>query len=146
MKTPWTDSASLTEVILPEQDNQKNLVYVLLKKGEATRNVGIRRTSAPRQQKPKVYFIRYGNHQAGRRQQQYSNSDFNSQLEKRRRLERFMDLDDTGRRGRTSGRIHRHQKLILLRAVGVQRHLYSHNTIHHHHPSKTSASLWLLLL
>jgi hypothetical protein len=33
--TPSTDSASQTEVILPEQEEQKNLVYVLLKKGEA---------------------------------------------------------------------------------------------------------------
>jgi hypothetical protein len=40
MKSPLTDSASQTEVILPqEQDEHKNLVYVLLKKGEATSNL-----------------------------------------------------------------------------------------------------------
>jgi hypothetical protein len=36
VKTPSQDSSSQTEVIfiLPEQDEHKNLVYVLLKKGE----------------------------------------------------------------------------------------------------------------
>jgi hypothetical protein len=63
MKLPLTDSASQTEVILPqEQDEHKNLVYVLLKKGEATSNLP-ERPAAPRQQKPEVYFIRYGNQQ-----------------------------------------------------------------------------------
>jgi hypothetical protein len=67
IRTPLTDSSSQTEVILPqEQDEHKNLVYVLLKKGEAMSNLDIRRPSAPRQQKPEVYFIRYGNQHAGR--------------------------------------------------------------------------------
>jgi hypothetical protein len=63
VKTPSQDSSSQTEVILPEQDEHKNLVYVLLKKGESQNNVNIRRPAAPRQQKPEVYFIRYGNQQ-----------------------------------------------------------------------------------
>jgi hypothetical protein len=61
VKTPSQDSSSQTEVILPEQNEHKNLAYVLLKKGEAQNHVKIRRPSAPRQQKPEVYFIRYGN-------------------------------------------------------------------------------------
>jgi hypothetical protein len=69
VKTPSQVSSSQTEVILPEQDEHKNLVYVLLKKGEATSNVDIRRSSAPRQQKPEVYFIRYGDQQ---QQQQFT--------------------------------------------------------------------------
>jgi hypothetical protein len=63
VKTPSQDSSSQKEVILPEQDEHKNLVYVLLKKGEAQNDVKIRRPAAPGQQKPEVYFIRYGNQQ-----------------------------------------------------------------------------------
>jgi hypothetical protein len=63
VKTPSQDSASQTEVILPEQDEHKNLVYVLLKKGESQSDVKIRRPAPARQQKPEVYFIRYGNQQ-----------------------------------------------------------------------------------
>jgi hypothetical protein len=39
VKTPSQDSSSQTEVILPEQDEHKNLVYVLLQKGEAQSDV-----------------------------------------------------------------------------------------------------------
>jgi hypothetical protein len=39
VKTPSQDSSSQTEVILPEQDEQKKLVYVLLQKGEAQSDV-----------------------------------------------------------------------------------------------------------
>lgn len=37
----------------------QNLVYVLLKKGENSNDVKIRRPAAQRPQKPEVYFIRY---------------------------------------------------------------------------------------
>ncbi|XP_021946040.1 uncharacterized protein LOC110844202 [Folsomia candida] len=60
VKTPSSSSSHQTEVILPEQDEHKNLVYVLLKKGENTADVKIRRPAAPAQQKPEVYFIKYG--------------------------------------------------------------------------------------
>jgi hypothetical protein len=59
VKTPSQDSSSQTEVILPEQDEHKNLVYVLLKKGENTNNVNIRRPAPTQPSKPDVYFIRY---------------------------------------------------------------------------------------
>jgi hypothetical protein len=59
VKTPSSSSQQQTEVILPEQDEHKNLVYVLLKKGEASSDIKVRRPAAPRQQKPEVYFIRY---------------------------------------------------------------------------------------
>ncbi|OXA59827.1 glutenin, low molecular weight subunit-like [Folsomia candida] len=60
VKTPSTSSSHQTEVILPEQDEHKNLVYVLLKKGENTADVKIRKPAAAPQPKPQVYFIRYG--------------------------------------------------------------------------------------
>jgi len=74
VKTPSQDSASQTEVILPEQDEHKNLVYVLLKKGEAQNNIKIRRPPAPVQRKPEVYFIRYGDQQ----QQQQTGGGYQS--------------------------------------------------------------------
>lgn len=58
VKAPSSSSSQQTEVILPEQDEQKNLVYVLLKKGEASSDVRIRRPAARGPQKPEVYFIR----------------------------------------------------------------------------------------
>ncbi|OXA59830.1 protein FAM98B [Folsomia candida] len=65
VKTPSSSSSHQTEVILPEQDEHKNLVYVLLKKGENSADVKIRRPAAPAQQKPEVYFIKYGAGGAG---------------------------------------------------------------------------------
>lgn len=59
VKTPSQSSQAQTEVILPEQDEHKNLVYVLLKKNTAENNIRIRRPQAQQPQKPEVYFIRY---------------------------------------------------------------------------------------
>jgi len=59
VKTPSSSSRQETEVILPEQDEHKNLVYVLLRKGEHSSDVKIRRPPSPPQRKPEVYFIRY---------------------------------------------------------------------------------------
>ncbi len=64
VRTPSSSSSHQTEVILPEQDEHKNLVYVLLKKGENSADVKIRRPAAQAPQKPEVYFIRYGGQQA----------------------------------------------------------------------------------
>lgn len=52
VKTPSTSSSQQTEVILPEQDEHKNLVYVLLKKAEAANDIKIRRPQAKLPQKP----------------------------------------------------------------------------------------------
>jgi len=60
VKTPSSSSSHQTEVILPEQDEHKNLVYVLLKKGENSADVKIRKPAARGPQKPEVYFIKYG--------------------------------------------------------------------------------------
>jgi len=68
VKTPSQSSSSQTEVILPEQDQHKNLVYVLLKKGENNNNVRIRGPGPAVQTKPEVYFIRYKNQE---QQQEY---------------------------------------------------------------------------
>jgi len=59
VKTPSSSSSQQTEVILPDQDEHKNLVYVLLKKGENTADIKVRRPPARQPQKPDVYFIRY---------------------------------------------------------------------------------------
>jgi len=59
VKTPSQSSSQQTEVILPEQDQHKNLVYVLLKKGESNSNIKVSRPPAARPSKPEVYFIRY---------------------------------------------------------------------------------------
>jgi len=60
VKTPSSSSSQQTEVILPEQDEHKNLVYVLLKKGDNTADIKVRKPAARGPQKPEVYFIRYG--------------------------------------------------------------------------------------
>jgi len=65
VKTPSSSSSSQTEVILPDQDEQKNLVYVLLKKAENSNDIKIRRPQAQRPQKPEVYFIRYKGQEEG---------------------------------------------------------------------------------
>ncbi|OXA58980.1 protein no-on-transient A [Folsomia candida] len=59
VKTPSQSSSQQTEVILPEQGEQKTLVYVLLKKGSNSADVKIRRPAASAPAKPEVYFIRY---------------------------------------------------------------------------------------
>jgi len=61
VKTPSASGNQQTEVILPEQDQQKNLVYVLLKKDDSASNIKIRRPQAQAPKKPEVYFIRYKN-------------------------------------------------------------------------------------
>jgi hypothetical protein len=123
VKTSSQDSSSQTEVIfiLLEQDEHKNLVYVLLKKGEATWRSDDRPPQDNRSWRPTLSGTATNRDKLVESATTTikSNNDFNSQLERRRRLERFMDVDDIGGRGRSSGRIHRHQKLILLRAVGI---------------------------
>jgi len=63
VKTPSQNSASETEVILPEQDEHKNLVYVLLKKGQNENIVNVRKPAGRAPQKPEVFFIRYKDRQ-----------------------------------------------------------------------------------
>jgi len=59
VKTPSHSSHQQTEVILPEQGEQKTVVYVLVKKGSNTSDVKIRAPASPAPQKPEVFFIRY---------------------------------------------------------------------------------------
>jgi len=61
VKTPSTDSLQNTEIELPQQGQQKTLVYVLLRKGEASSDVKIRGPAPTQPAKPEVYFIRYKN-------------------------------------------------------------------------------------
>lgn len=65
VKTPSSSSAANTEVILPEQDEQKNIVYVLVKKFDATTDLKIRAPRPTTPSKPEVYFIRYKNQDNG---------------------------------------------------------------------------------
>ncbi|ODN03276.1 hypothetical protein Ocin01_03382 [Orchesella cincta] len=58
VKTPSGSSEQQTEVILPEQPQQRNLVYVLVKKEEVGSNIKIRGPQATSPPKPEVYFIR----------------------------------------------------------------------------------------
>jgi hypothetical protein len=83
VKTPSQDPSSQTEVIfiLLEQDEHKNLVYVLLKKGESQSGVKITRPSTPRQQKLEAYFIRYGNQQGQARGQCNNNNQEQQRLQ-----------------------------------------------------------------
>jgi len=64
VKTPSTSSHQQTEVLLPEQGQQKTVVYVLLKKGSNTNDVKIRAPGASAPSKPEVFFIRYKDQQA----------------------------------------------------------------------------------
>jgi len=61
LKTPSQSSAQQTEVVLPEQPQQRTIVYVLLKKGDNSANVMIRKPPTPTPSKPQVFFIRYKN-------------------------------------------------------------------------------------
>jgi len=64
VKTPSNDFQQQTEVILPEQGEQKTLVYVLSKKGESSSDIQIRGPAPTQPTKPEVYFIRYKNQEA----------------------------------------------------------------------------------
>lgn len=60
VKAPSASNQQQTEVVLPEQPQQKTLVYVLIKKPEENQdNVKIRAPSPTRPSKPEVFFIRY---------------------------------------------------------------------------------------
>jgi len=59
VKAPSSSSQQNTEVILPEQDEQKTLVYVLLKKAQSSSDVKVRQPAPTQPTKPDVYFIRY---------------------------------------------------------------------------------------
>lgn len=61
VKAPSASSQQQTEVILPEQGQQKTLVYVLTKRPESSSDVRIRGPSPTQPAKPEVYFIRYKN-------------------------------------------------------------------------------------
>jgi GT2 family glycosyltransferase len=61
VKTPSSSSNQQTEVILPQQNEQKTLVYVLLKKGESNADVRVRAPAQRAPSKPEVFFIRYKN-------------------------------------------------------------------------------------
>ncbi|ODN01130.1 hypothetical protein Ocin01_05561 [Orchesella cincta] len=72
VKTPSNSASQQTEVILPEQDEQKNIVYVLVRKFDPTTDLKIRAPRPTSPSKPQVYFIRYKNNeqQQGGQQQQ----------------------------------------------------------------------------
>ena len=59
VKTASANSQQQTEVILPQQGQQKTLVYVLTRKPDSTSDVRIRGPSPTQPAKPEVYFIRY---------------------------------------------------------------------------------------
>lgn len=58
VKTPSQSASAQTEVILPEQDQQRNIVYVLVKKFDPTTDLKLR---APRPTSPAKpgYFVIY---------------------------------------------------------------------------------------
>jgi len=64
VKVPSSSSSAQTEVILPDQDEHKNLVYVLLQKNKAENDIKITRPQAKSQSKPEVHFIRYADAQS----------------------------------------------------------------------------------
>jgi len=63
VKTPSASSQAQTEVILPEQDEQKTIVYVLNRKFNAETDLKIRAPRPTTPTKPDVYFIRYKDNQ-----------------------------------------------------------------------------------
>ncbi|ODM96554.1 hypothetical protein Ocin01_10120 [Orchesella cincta] len=65
VKAPSSSSQSQTEVILPEQPQQKTLVYVLVKKPESSNNVRVSGPAPTKPSKPEVFFIRYSRPTAG---------------------------------------------------------------------------------
>ncbi|CAL8122789.1 unnamed protein product [Orchesella dallaii] len=79
IKAPSQSNSQQTEVILPEQPEQKTLVYVLVKRPEAAgNNVRVRGPSPTKPSAPEVYFIKYkdgnGNAAAGELSGQIQNS------------------------------------------------------------------------
>jgi hypothetical protein len=63
VKTPSGSASQQTEVILPEQDQQKTVVYVLERKFNAETDLKIRAPRPTSPSKPDVYFIRYKDQQ-----------------------------------------------------------------------------------
>jgi len=61
VKAPSNGADQKTEVVLPEQDEHKSLVYVLVKKTDSAANLQIRQPQPTTPPKPEVYFIRYKN-------------------------------------------------------------------------------------
>jgi hypothetical protein len=62
VKAPSSSSAQQTEVILPEQNEQRTVVYVLLKKSEPGQNdIKIRQPQPSKPPRPEVFFVQYGN-------------------------------------------------------------------------------------
>ncbi|OXA58975.1 uncharacterized protein LOC110844907 [Folsomia candida] len=61
VKAPSHSSSQQTEVILPEQPQQKTVVYVLVKKPENYNNVKVTAPQQTQPHKPEVFFIRYKN-------------------------------------------------------------------------------------
>jgi len=59
VRAPSASSNQQTEVVLPEQPQQKTLVYVLVKKAETSNNVRVSGPAPTKPPKPEVYFIRY---------------------------------------------------------------------------------------
>ncbi|CAL8126850.1 unnamed protein product [Orchesella dallaii] len=70
VKTPSASSSQQTEVILPEQDEQKNIVYVLVRKFDPTTDLKIRAPRPTSPSKPEVFFIRYKDQQQQNQGQQ----------------------------------------------------------------------------
>jgi hypothetical protein len=58
VKTPSSSSSQNTEVILPEQDQQRNIVYVLVKKFDPTTDLKLRAPRPTSPAKPEVYLIK----------------------------------------------------------------------------------------
>ncbi|CAL8127273.1 unnamed protein product [Orchesella dallaii] len=61
VKSPSNGADQKTEIVLPEQDEQKSLVYVLVQKTDVAANLKIQRPQPTKPSKPEVYFIRYKN-------------------------------------------------------------------------------------
>ncbi len=54
VKAPSNGADQKTEIVLPEQDEQKNLVYVLVKKTDSTANLKIKRPQPTKPTQPEV--------------------------------------------------------------------------------------------
>jgi len=60
VKAPSSSSSQNTEIILPEQNEQKTIVYVLLRKSEASSDIKIRQPEPAKPPRPEVFFVKYG--------------------------------------------------------------------------------------
>lgn len=60
-QAPSNGADQKTEVVLPDPDEHKSLVYVLVQKSDAGANIKVRRPPPKPKSKPEVYFIRYKN-------------------------------------------------------------------------------------